>query len=186
MSRFVPLCRLWRTTRPWPAARALRGWCDDFGGSFVLAWASWFATRRRGIGKRQCLGRVRGRGVDRRLLLLTGCRTFSVRRGPQHDGPVHQFDVEPVATVQAKLLPQGGGQRNPPLIVEFERRHDRGLPRLYAGARDNTADVTAGVDINIVPCCSMGNWQKLGNQLRPWHRLSRPIAARGRVSYCII
>ena len=119
-----------RANRPWPAARALRCGRDDFGGSFVLAWSSWLATGRHGIGKRQCLGRVRGRGVDRCRLVLTGRRAFGRGRRPQHDGPVDQIDLEPVATVQAKLLPQGGGQRNPPLIVEFERRHDRGLPEI--------------------------------------------------------
>ena len=54
---------LWlrRADRSWPAARAL--WCgrDDFGGSVVLAWSAGLATGRHGIGKRLCLGRVRGR-----------------------------------------------------------------------------------------------------------------------------
>ena len=94
-----------RANRPWPAARALRCGRDDFGGSFVLAWSSWLATGRHGIGKRQCLGRVRGRGVDRCLLVLTGRRAFGRGGRPQHDRPVDQVDLEPVAAVQAKLLP---------------------------------------------------------------------------------
>ena len=132
--------RLRRANRSWPAARAL--WCgrDDFGGSLVLAWSSWLASGRRSDA-RQCLGRVRGRGVDRYRLVLTGRRAFGRGRRPQHNGPIDQIDLEPVATVQSKLLPQGGGQRNPPLIVEFKRRHERGFPRLYADAHDSAADV---------------------------------------------
>ena len=73
--------RLRRANRPWPAARALRCGRDDFGGSFVLAWSSWLATDRHGIGRRQCLGRVRGRGVDRCRLVLTGAGRLVVAAG---------------------------------------------------------------------------------------------------------
>ena len=43
--------------------------------------------------------------VDHCLLVLTGRRAFGRGGRPQHDRPVDQVDLEPVAAVQAKLLP---------------------------------------------------------------------------------
>ena len=96
---------LWRTRRFWPTTRALRGGRDDCGGSLVLAWASRLAAGRHGIGKRQCLGCLKGRGLDHCPTASTWCRPSHLGRRPQHDGPVDQLDVEAVAAVQAKLLP---------------------------------------------------------------------------------
>ena len=137
-------CWFWlrRTNCLWPTTRALRGGRSEFFASFARSRPTRLASGRRRSDARQCLGSGRGRGIDRCLLLVcVWHRTFGLGRGPQHNGPVDQIDLEPVATVQAKLLAQDGGQRNPPLIVEFKRRHERGFPRLYADAHDSAADV---------------------------------------------
>ena len=117
-----------RANRPWPAARALRGGGGvALAGSVACARSSWLAACRRRIGKCQRFGRIRGGRVGRYLLVLTWRRMFGLGGRPQHEGPLDQLDLEPVAGAQAKSVPKGGGQRQPPLIVELERRHERVL-----------------------------------------------------------
>ena len=73
-------------------------------------------------------------------LVFAWPRTAGLAGRPQHDRPVDQFGFEPVATVQAKLSAKDGRQGNPPLVVEFDRRHGWSF-RIAADAKDNSTCV---------------------------------------------
>ena len=124
--RAVNRCRRRRKSRLRPATRALRlGSGGELVGSFTLSRPPRLAPGWRGGLGRECLGHVSGRGIAR--LLVVRCRTAGLDGRPQHNRTIDQIGFEPVATVQPKLLANGGWQRNPTVVVELDRRHESGL-----------------------------------------------------------
>ena len=113
-----------RTNRLRSTTRALRHRGGEFVRSFAFSRPPWLASGRAGLGG-GCLGHVSARVIAR--LLVAWHRMADLGGRPQHDRAIDQIGFEPVATVQPKLLANGGWQRNPTVVVELDRRHESGL-----------------------------------------------------------